>query len=196
MIKEKFYLRLREVRKQYGVSQNELAEHLQLSRQSISQWENGKAYPDIDNIILLSKYFGMTVDEFLDVDGKYSMAAENCVQDISEEIEENRGENGDGCVEEEEKREVQDNPQWAKDMKSSFDVLVTAVLLVLAAMIPVVGVVAPVLVLIQARKHGTKNKMIYIICILGFILGTYNTYALVNYHFMPDAGTEIIEKVQ
>jgi len=60
--------RLMQLRKQHHLSQNELAQKLNLTRQSISKWENGRGYPDLDNLILLSKIYQLTVDELLKVE--------------------------------------------------------------------------------------------------------------------------------
>lgn len=50
------------LRKQNGWSQEELAEMLQVSRQSISKWESGQSIPDIGRIITLSQIFGVSAD--------------------------------------------------------------------------------------------------------------------------------------
>ncbi|MDO5018327.1 MAG: helix-turn-helix transcriptional regulator [Lagierella massiliensis] len=54
--------RIRELRKNKGVSQEELAEKLGVSRQAISKWESRQSTPDIDKIILLSDYFEVSTD--------------------------------------------------------------------------------------------------------------------------------------
>ncbi len=53
------------LRKNNGMSQEDLADRLQISRQSISRWENGSAKPDADNILQLSKLFGVSTDYLL-----------------------------------------------------------------------------------------------------------------------------------
>lgn len=53
------------LRKSRGLSQEELAEKLNVSRQAISRWENGTALPDASNILQLSKIFGVTADYLL-----------------------------------------------------------------------------------------------------------------------------------
>ena len=53
------------LRKQRGWSQEELAEHLGISRQSISKWESGISIPDIDRIIKMSDLFGVSTDYLL-----------------------------------------------------------------------------------------------------------------------------------
>lgn len=61
--------KLRELRIQAGLGQEELAENLGVSRQSISAWENGRASPDIANLIKLSDLYGISLDELLREDG-------------------------------------------------------------------------------------------------------------------------------
>lgn len=56
------------LRKQNGISQEELAEKLNVSRQAISRWEVGSAKPDASNILQLSKLFGVTADYLLNDD--------------------------------------------------------------------------------------------------------------------------------
>lgn len=56
------------LRKQYGYSQEELAEKLNVSRQSISKWENGSSTPEITKIVELSNLFNVTTDYLLKED--------------------------------------------------------------------------------------------------------------------------------
>ncbi|KUO58699.1 MAG: XRE family transcriptional regulator [Gracilibacter sp. BRH_c7a] len=60
-----FAERIKNERKKQGWSQDELAEKLYVSRQSISKWENGQNYPSIEIIITISDLFGLTIDELL-----------------------------------------------------------------------------------------------------------------------------------
>ena len=57
---------IREHRKRNNMSQDELAEKLGVSRQSVSLWENGQTQPTIDNIIALARIFNTTADELLE----------------------------------------------------------------------------------------------------------------------------------
>lgn len=57
--------RLQQLRKQNGYTQEILAEKLGISRQSVSKWERAEASPDTDNLIALSKIYGVSVDELL-----------------------------------------------------------------------------------------------------------------------------------
>lgn len=55
---------------QLQLSQEELAKRIYVSRQTISNWENEKSYPDIHSLLLLSNLFGVPVDELIKGDLK------------------------------------------------------------------------------------------------------------------------------
>lgn len=57
--------RLLKLRKERNLSQEELANELDVSRQSISKWETDQSMPDFDKIVSLCEYFGITTDELL-----------------------------------------------------------------------------------------------------------------------------------
>lgn len=63
-------------RKELGISQDELAEKIFVSRQSISNWENNKTYPDIHTLLLLAETFDVSLDELIKGD----------VEEMKEEI--------------------------------------------------------------------------------------------------------------
>lgn len=48
-----------------NMSQGDLAEALEVSRQSVSKWENGNATPDLDKLVKMAKLFGVTLDELV-----------------------------------------------------------------------------------------------------------------------------------
>ena len=60
-----FYEKLQELRKSRGLTQEELAEALYVSRTAVSKWENGRGYPSIDSLKEISAYFSVTLDELL-----------------------------------------------------------------------------------------------------------------------------------
>lgn len=61
----KFGDNLRKLRKSKGLSQEELAEKVQVSRQSVSKWETGDAYPEMNNILELCKIFHCRINELV-----------------------------------------------------------------------------------------------------------------------------------
>ncbi|MDR1569038.1 MAG: helix-turn-helix domain-containing protein [Oscillospiraceae bacterium] len=58
-------VRLLALRKQNGLSQEELAERLGVTRQAVSKWERGEALPDTENLITLARLYRVSLDELL-----------------------------------------------------------------------------------------------------------------------------------
>jgi transcriptional regulator with XRE-family HTH domain len=56
---------LTHMRREKGVTQDELAAHVGVSKASVSKWETGQSYPDIALLPILAAYFGITIDELL-----------------------------------------------------------------------------------------------------------------------------------
>ena len=56
---------LKKYRKELNISQEILAEEINVSRQTISNWENDKTYPDIQSLVLISEYFKISLDELI-----------------------------------------------------------------------------------------------------------------------------------
>ncbi len=57
--------RLKELRKERGLSQMELCEAIAVSRQTLSKWENDVVLPDVENLVMLAKYYGVSTDFLL-----------------------------------------------------------------------------------------------------------------------------------
>lgn len=57
--------KLQALRKSRGMSQEQLAERLEVSRQSVSKWELGESVPELDKVVTLSELFGVTTDYLL-----------------------------------------------------------------------------------------------------------------------------------
>lgn len=70
------------LRTEKHLSQGDLAEQLQVSRQSISKWENNSAVPDLDKLIRLSDIFGISLDELV----KGEEANEELVHEVKTEV--------------------------------------------------------------------------------------------------------------
>ena len=78
MLSEKLY----KLRKNSGLSQEQLAEQLNVSRQAISKWEQGTAVPESEKLISISNYFDVTVDYLLKDDTEDTM---NTTDEVVEE---------------------------------------------------------------------------------------------------------------
>lgn len=60
-----FHEKLQELRKTKGITQEELAQSLYVSRTAISKWESGRGYPSIDSLKEISRFFSVTIDELI-----------------------------------------------------------------------------------------------------------------------------------
>jgi transcriptional regulator with XRE-family HTH domain len=72
-----FHEKLQELRKQRGLTQEELAAALYVSRTAISKWESGRGYPNLDSLKALAQFYSVTVDELLSGDELLSLARED-----------------------------------------------------------------------------------------------------------------------
>ena len=60
-----FSEKLKEIRKKEGISQEQLAEKIGVTRQAITKWETGKGLPDVENMAIIAEIFKTTIDELL-----------------------------------------------------------------------------------------------------------------------------------
>ena len=75
-----FNEKLHQLRKRKGLTQEELAEALFVSRTAISKWESGRGYPNIESLKAIAKFFGITIDELLSGDELLTIAEEDTKQ--------------------------------------------------------------------------------------------------------------------
>lgn len=76
-----FSEKLQLIRKNKGLTQEELAEKLSVSRQAVAKWESGQVYPEITNLIQISNLFNVTVD--------YLVRDQECMINCANESDEN-----------------------------------------------------------------------------------------------------------
>ena len=71
-----FNEKLQQLRKKKGLTQEELANSLFVSRTAVSKWESGRGYPSIESLKIIAKFFGVTIDELLSGDELLDVAKE------------------------------------------------------------------------------------------------------------------------
>ena len=59
---------LKQIRKEHHLSQEELAELLDVSRQAVSKWEQGQGYPEVEKLLLLSSKLNISLDALMDIE--------------------------------------------------------------------------------------------------------------------------------
>lgn len=75
-----FNEKLQELRKRRGLTQEELAQALYVSRTAISKWESGRGFPNIDSLKAIAVFFSVTVDELLSGDELLTLAQQETRQ--------------------------------------------------------------------------------------------------------------------
>ena len=66
--------KLREARKAAGLSQEQFAEKMSVSRSAVAKWESDKGLPDVNNLKVMSQLLGVTIDYLLDDDEKLNLS--------------------------------------------------------------------------------------------------------------------------
>ena len=72
-----FHEKLQELRRQKGLTQEELAQTLYVSRTAISKWESGRGFPNIESLKAISSCFGVSIDELLSSDELLAIAEDD-----------------------------------------------------------------------------------------------------------------------
>ena len=72
-----FHEKLQELRKRKGLTQEELAEALYVSRTAISKWESGRGLPSIDSLKAISRYFSISLDQLLSGEALLEIAVDD-----------------------------------------------------------------------------------------------------------------------
>lgn len=147
--------KLKDLREQHGLTQADAAEKLHISRQTISQWENGKTIPDIKNAFLLCELYGISISELHDT-----------------------------------QKETASN----QNRLATLEVIGLALILLLSCQYILIGCIVPIIIAIWQKRTHKDHKIIYVLCIICFIICAYTSYIAIDTIFF-DTGTAYIEKV-
>lgn len=169
MVKEGLSIRLQVAREVCGLSPRDIAEKLNVTQQAVSQWEKGKSFPDVGNLVKLSDLYGVSIDWLLK--GEKTEIVKETV------------------VEEDKDAEVQ---KEAKD--GTFQEILTILLiLVLSCHLPLIGIGAAIAVGIWLKRTERKYKWMYVVCVFACIAAIYNTCVICDHLF--DWGISSYEKI-
>ena len=78
---------MKKIRKDNNLSQEQLADQLGVSRQSVSKWESSQAYPEMDKVLLICKIFNYNIDELMNENVKEVDDAKESKININKYIE-------------------------------------------------------------------------------------------------------------
>ena len=176
MVQDRLNVRLREAREKSGLSQQYVADELHVTRQSVSNWESRKVYPDLDNLVMLSDLYEVSLDWLLK----------------GEKPEEVVGEESLTLKDGKEIAAILETQKDSKD-RTFQEILSILLILVLSCNLPFVGSVASIVVAIWMIKTERKYKWMYVVCVVACIIGIYNTCIVCDH--LWDWGTSSIEKI-
>lgn len=141
--------RLKEMREEKGLSQEELARKLNISRQAISKWENDKTEPDLKSLKMLCDIYEITLDQLVLFHNEKS---------------------------ERENRKKRVNNQGIPSFENEWFGFLMLIITICSCMIAPLGIVVSIGFLVFCKKIQNKHWriVITIVCIIALILSTYN----------------------
>lgn len=140
---------LKACRKQNNYTQEYVANQLNISRQAISAWENNNACPDLENLLLLSRLYGTSIDVLLGNDEKNP---ERGIEHSTEEVSKNIWDHIEKSI-------------------SRVERILAVFLIVESFHTPILGLILSVFVLINVTKISKYKRCIISACIISIMYG-------------------------
>ena len=170
---------LKYYREKAGFTQEQVANELRVTRQSISRWENGKSYPDLDNLVLISELYQVSIDHLI---------KEN--EELFKKIDQNA-------------QEIQDKKQKLREIeqevlqitsKEKDESLLLLLLAAVSSLIFPLGLLLIGFVLIRNKRQNRFYKLIRLIALIALFFNIYAGYGhLANYLGWGEVHIEKIE---
>ncbi|WP_434737652.1 helix-turn-helix domain-containing protein [Levilactobacillus sp.] len=147
---------------------------LHVTRQSISKWENGRGYPDLDNLIQLSKVYKMSIDNLLsenpNLKKQFNLSDEQIIQKQSQSKKINT------------------------DLYQNTDEgIILIILSIVSGLIPPIGIFMPLYVAWRNNKYNSLYKTINLICIIVLLISILGTYVIIVDNWLIPARTTIYQ---
>lgn len=164
--------RLRHARIKSGLSQNDAATIMHVSRQSFSKWENNRGYPEIDNLVYLSQLYEVSIDNLL------------------KDNDELRAKIGANEAEITEKRKQLHSV--SKEFYQNHDEgLFLLVLALVSAIVPPVGIILPFYVIWRNNKYNSLYKTIYAVAAVVILISLIGTSVYVSDNWLNPTETHV-----
>jgi len=165
-MKETLGLRLKNARVNSGLSQNDAATIMHVSRQSFSKWENNRGYPDIDNLVYLSQLYDVSIDDLL---------ADN--DDLKSKIGAN-----DSLIDDKRTQLKKINTELFQNRDEGLFLMILALV---SAIVPPIGIFVPIYVMWRNSKYNSLYKTIYLVSIVVIIISLWGTGITISDNFFP-----------
>lgn len=157
--------RLKKSRMNKGYSQGDVAAHLTISRQSISKWENGNSYPDLDNLVKLSAYYEVSIDDLLKENQELKKKTEEKGQKLNFIHGNNEKDEG----------------------------LLLLIIAFIGSLIPPIGLILVPVIIKRNKKTNSLYKFVYLACACCILVNVYALYFTVGNYL--GWGTTTVELV-
>lgn len=145
-----------------------------MTRQSISKWENGRGYPDLDNLVRLSDIYQLSIDELI---------REN--SELASKIHANNAE-----IKE---KQVQLKKVNAEIHQNTDEGLILILLVLASALIPPIGMVLPLYAIWRNTKYNSLHKTIIVISIVVMIVSLMGTYVIIDDNWITPSKTVVYQ---
>ena len=156
---------LKYYREKAGFTQEQVANELRVTRQSISRWENGKSYPDLDNLVLISELYQVSIDHLI---------KEN--EELFKKIDQNA-------------QEIQDKKQKLVEIeqevlqitsKEKDESLLLLLLAAVSSLIFPLGLLLIGFVLIRNKRQNRFYKLIWLVGLIVLFINVYSGIGIVG----------------
>lgn len=149
-------------RKERKLSQAEVAEKLNVTRQKVSRWEHGTAVPNIEIMKQLAEIYGVSVTEMLEQEGEKSI----------------------------EQPSVKKVKEISSSKQEEIVALLCGILLLAACQIPIINIILPIIILMKykKRKYSAFIKIVATMCLA---VAVYNTWTFIDVAFIDNGIVEI-----
>ena len=154
---------LKNHRERSGLSQAQVAEKLHLTRQAISRWENGKGYPDLDNLVLLSELYQVTLDELMDENKTIKKHLQNNEVAIKEH-----------------KKKIYRLKKQIQNKKEIDEGLFLLLLAAISSFIFPIGIVLGGFVIWRNKKSNPFYKLVYVVSVVALLVNIRDGHSYVS----------------
>lgn len=184
-----FSSKLKEARLKKGLSQNAVADKLNISRQAVSGWETGKSMPDINTLPLLGGLYDISIDELLSCE---PFISEDNTQNIT-----NSTSHVDTIISNENITKEETDINTAPSSTSNIfnrEYVILMLLLIFSSFITFVGLIVSIYILIWTWRNRRHYKLILILSVVCLLIGLNNLFVFIVTSF-PVFDSYTIEKV-
>lgn len=182
--------KLKEARQKKGLSQNTVAEMLNVSRQAVSRWETGKGSPDINTLPMLSELYDVSIDELF---GHETSVSENQSQNIEEEMSHLDETSPETAETAKKTANTHSSLPHASNIFNQ-ECAILILLLVLSSFVTFAGLIVSLYIFIWTWRNRRHYKLVLLLAIIFILIGLNHLYTFIDIYFLS-SDTVTIEKI-